>query len=166
MPGREGIRVSLCSGVPISLSIKYAKNGFSISIHQNSVALRSTELCGVGTHFPGLQKLAAMVLDRVIRILQGVAGKKEHHRGVALDPARSLELLEAGQGHRGGRLAADAFKTDLRLGQSNLGFRHLLAKAAAQLQNPERLAPGGRIADLDRAGTCSGRHRPQHRVPV
>ncbi len=107
-------------------------------------------LFGVGEEF------VAVVVDGVLRVLQGVAGEDKHDALLRGDLAEGDELLEAGEGDGGGGFAADAFGADLGLGEGDLLLGDLLAPAAEVVDDGGGLAPGGGVADADGGGAGVG----------
>ncbi len=99
-----------------------------------------------------------MELDNVFRILERVAGEQEHDRFVAVYLALANELLQAGEGYGGCRLATDTFLANLCFCQSNLRLAYLLAIAAGLLDHASCLAPGSRVSNPNGAGPGVGLH--------
>ncbi len=66
------------------------------------------------------EEFVAVVVDGVLRVLEGVAGEDEDDAFFARDLSLGDELFEAGEGDGGGGFAADAFGADLGLGEGDL----------------------------------------------
>ena len=64
------------------------------------------------------EELVAVVVDGVLRVLEGVAGEDEDDALLRGDLAEGDEFLEPGKGDGGGRFAADAFGADLGFGEA------------------------------------------------
>ena len=75
-----------------------------------------------GTFLRG-QQLLAMKIDGVFGVLERVAGEEEHDWFAASDLALPHQLFQAGEGDGRCRLAADAFRADLGLGEGDLLLR-------------------------------------------
>ncbi len=70
----------------------------------------------------------------------------------ATDPERA-KFLESGQGYGRGGFASKAFGSDLSLGDGDLRFSDIEAPAAGLLNGPRSLAPRGRVANANGAGS-------------
>ncbi len=84
------------------------------------------------------EELAAVVVDGVVGVLEGMAGEDEDDALFPADLALGDELLEASEGDGGGGLAADALGADLGLGEGDLLLGDLLAPAAGGAEGTER----------------------------
>ena len=143
--------------VRVDLDLEAAEHEVRVSLQNErgaakTVMLRDHLRGGIGEFF-GTQQGAAVVVDGVLGILESVAGEQEHDTILGGDLALSDEFLEAGQGNGGGGLAADAFGADLGLGQGNLLLGGLFTPAAGLFKGGDGLAPGGWVANANRAGS-------------
>ena len=86
-------------------------------------------------------QLAAMEADRKVAILESMPGEQQHDALLYPHPAVGNQLLQAREGDRRGRFAADPFGPDLGLGHCDLSFGNLLAPAAGRLERMHRLLP-------------------------
>src|SRR6185437_673372 len=132
--------------------------------HDGRLAQSSMQSLIVGRNlsvFRLRQKLSTMVVNRVLRVLERVAGKDEDDSLFASDLAHGNKLFESGEGNGRGRLATYALSADLGFGKGDLLLGDLFAPAAEPVDDVGSLAPGGGIADADRRspGVCgNGTH--------
>ena len=101
------------------------------------------------------EQIAAVKLQSKVRVFEQVAGQNQDDALGRLDEALLDQLLETGERHRGGRLAADAIRPDFRLGLRNLDLADLLDRSTGGLEHPHRFLPGGGVADADGGGQVS-----------
>src|SRR5215469_7544085 len=95
--------------------------------------------CGEVRGFVLGEEFAAVVVDGVGRILQGVSGEDEDDTLFPADFALGDELLEASESNGRGGFAADAFGADLGLGEGDLLLGDLLAPATGGAEGAESL---------------------------
>ena len=112
------------------------------------------------------EKLVAVVVDGVLRVLEGVAGEDQYDTLLGGDLAEGDKLFQAGERDGGGGFAPYAFRADLSLRERNLLLGDLFAPAAEFVDDCRCLAPRGGVADADRRGARVRRDRLHHAVGV
>src|SRR5271169_4998011 len=136
--------------------IESAKDLIGICIELNGVAARGVDLCAKRGELILAKQIAAMVLDAVVGVLEGVAGEQKHHRLRRIDLPCRDEFFQSSQRDGGCRFTSDAFGSDLGFGEGDLGFRYLLDPAAGCTDDADGFAPRGGIANADGAGAGVG----------
>src|SRR5271166_2367936 len=121
--------------------IESAKDLVDICVELNGVAARGVDLCAERGELILAKQIAAMVLDGVIGVLEGVPGEQQHDSFRCVDLPCRDEFFQSSQRDGGCRFTADAFSSNLGLGEGDLGFRYLLDPASGGTDDADGLAP-------------------------